>query len=209
MSAAATIDAYCTVGVDREYDLTESNLVSAMDAAGVDRAVIAPPDRYLAVHNRDGNEAIRKAADSYPARLVPSCSANPWYGDRAVSELERAIGEGARMVVFHPFVQGFSANDELLFPALEVAAREQVPVYVHTGPPGNASPWQIVDLAERFPRSTSSWATPAQPTSGMTSYARRVRRGTSHRLVAGATLNFAAHVNRLGKERGLMDRGPR
>jgi uncharacterized protein len=27
-----------------------------------------------------------------------------------------------------------------------------VPVYVHTGMPGNSTPWQIVDLAERFPK---------------------------------------------------------
>ncbi len=25
------------------------------------------------------------------------------------------------------------------------------PVYFHTGLPGNSTPWQIVDLAERFP----------------------------------------------------------
>lgn len=41
-----TIDGYCTLGVDREYDLTESALLYGMDRAGVDRAVIAPVKSY-------------------------------------------------------------------------------------------------------------------------------------------------------------------
>ena len=44
-----------------------------------------------------------------------------------------------------------SANDELVWPVLDVAAQERIPVYVHTGPPGNSTPWQVVDLAERYP----------------------------------------------------------
>lgn len=55
------------------------------------------------------------------------------------------------MLVLHPFVQGFSANDELAFPLLDLAASQQVPVYVHTGLPGNSTPWQIVDIAQLFP----------------------------------------------------------
>ena len=30
-------------------------------------------------------------------------------------------------------------------------AEEKAPVYIHTGPPGNATPWQVVDLADRYP----------------------------------------------------------
>ena len=55
------------------------------------------------------------------------------------------------MVVFHPAVQGFQANDELVFPLLEALQEYNAPVYVHTGPPGMATPWQLADLAEAFP----------------------------------------------------------
>jgi predicted TIM-barrel fold metal-dependent hydrolase len=145
------IDCYCVLGVDREYDLTADVLLKSMDEAGVERAVIAPVDRCLAVDNRTGNEFICQQARLHPDRFIASCSASPWYGEAAVHELQRAIGEGARMVVLHPFVQGCLANDELVFPLLETAQQEKVPVYLHTGPPGNASPWQMVDLAERYP----------------------------------------------------------
>lgn len=29
---------------------------------------------------------------------------------------------------------------------------QQIPVYIHTGSPGNSTPWQITDLAERYPQ---------------------------------------------------------
>lgn len=146
-----TIDGYCTLGVDREYDLTEGALLEDMDQADVEWAVIAAVDRFLAVDNRQGNDFLLRAAAAHPDRFIPSCSVNPWYGEGGLAELRRALGLGARMVVLHPAVQGYQANDELVWPVLEVAAGEKVPVYVHTGNPGSASPWQVVDLAERYP----------------------------------------------------------
>ena len=145
-----TVDGYCALGVDREFDLTEDGLLDAMDRAEVDRAVIVPVDRCLAVRNREGNLEIQEAASRHPERFIPACSANPWFGEEAVDEFRRAIASGARMLVLHPLVQGYQANDELVWPLLEAAGIERVPVYVHTGPPGNASPWQVIDLAERF-----------------------------------------------------------
>lgn len=144
------IDAYCVLGSDREYDLSASDLLRAMDDAAVDRAVIASVDRFLAVYNRAGNDALLAAAAAHADRLIPSCSANPWLGREAAAELQRALDAGARVLVLHPAVQGFTADDELAWPLLEVAAAARVPVYVHTGPPGHATPWQMVELAERF-----------------------------------------------------------
>ena len=143
------VDAYCTLGVDREYDLDADALLRAMDQARVDRAVIAPVDRCLAVHNREGNDLMLRSAASHLERFIPACTVNPWYGKAAVAELSRCAGEGARVLVLHPFVQGYTANDELTWPVLAALAGSPMPVYVHTGPPGNATPWQIVDLAER------------------------------------------------------------
>ncbi len=150
-SRAEMIDAYCVLGVDREYDLTAGTLVEAMDEAEVDRAIVAPVDRSLAVMNREGNDLMLSAAREHPRRLIPACSVNPWYGAAAESELRRAIGEGARMLVLHPWVQGYLASDELTFPVLEIAGLERVPVYMHTGQPGSSTPWQAADLATRFP----------------------------------------------------------
>ena len=199
------IDGYCTLGVDREYNMTENSLLEAMDQAGVDRAVIAPPDRFFAIYNREGNEQMLKAAKDQGGRFIPTCCANPWYGPPATQEIERALGEGARMVLFHPAVQGFSANDEIIFPLLDCISENAAPVYVHTGPPGNATPWQIVDLAERYPAINF-----VMGHCGATDFWNDVIvSAEAHANIylessLARPFHFARYMKALGKERGIM-----
>jgi predicted TIM-barrel fold metal-dependent hydrolase len=199
------IDGYCTLGVDREYDLDAAGLLAALDRAGVERAVIAPVDRLLAVHNRQGNDLVLTAAAAHPDRLIPACAANPWYGDEGVAELRRAAHAGARLLVLHPAVQGFQANDELVWPLLEAAAAERLPVYVHTGPPGAATPWQVVDLAERFPQAdliighsgaTDFWND--APAAGS------ARDNVYLEASLARPLTFASHLEVAGYHKGIM-----
>src|SRR5258706_16206152 len=129
------IDGYCVLGTDREYDLSAEALLRAMDQAQVELAVIAPVDRYLAVNNWVGNAFIQQSAAAQPDRFIPACSVNPWYGDAELEEFQRALGAGARILVLHPFLQGYIANDELIWPLLEAAKAAKVTVYIHTGPP--------------------------------------------------------------------------
>ena len=199
------IDAYCVLGVEREYDLTAEKLLAALDTAKVDCAVIAPVDRCLAVNNREGNDFILETAQKHRRRFIPACSVNPWYGKVARQELKRAIGAGARVLVLHPFVQGFSANDELVHPLLEIASAEKTPVYIHTGPPGNATPWQLVDLSEQFPEidfimghcgATDFWndvvpAAQAAPNIYLEASLAR-------------PFGFASYLAQIGKNRGIM-----
>src|SRR5581483_11821280 len=84
-----TIDGFCILGADREFDLTAEALLRDMDRSGVQQAVIAPVDRCLAVHNREGNACLLQTAAAHPSRLIPACSVNPWYGEAAKEELKR------------------------------------------------------------------------------------------------------------------------
>jgi uncharacterized protein len=145
------IDTICVIGKDREYDLDELTLLKEMDACQVDQAIITPVDRFYAVLNEEGNNQINEISQQYPDRFLPACTANPWLGKAAIVEIDRCLSENARLVIFHPFYQGFLANDEIIWPLLEQIQPYNVPVYFHTGMPGNSTPWQIVDLAERFP----------------------------------------------------------
>ncbi len=200
-----TIDGYCTLGEDREYDLDEAGLLAAMDRAGVERAVIAPVERLLAVRNREGNDQMLRAAAAHPDRFIPACTVNPWYGDDGLTELRRAVAAGARLLVLHPAVQGFLANDELVWPLVEAAAAAQVPVYVHTGPPGAASPWQAVDLAERFPEADvivgHSGATDFWNDAGP---AARGRPNVYLEASLARPFVFVAHLEIAGYDRGIM-----
>jgi uncharacterized protein len=200
-----TIDGYCTIGVDREFNMTEAALLKAMDTAKVDWAVIGPTDRQFAIANREINENIRRISNRHRKRLIPSCSVNPWLGKAAVAELKRAIGEGARVFLLHPLIQGFLANDELTFPLLEVLQNRNLPVYIHTGPPGNSTPFQVVDLAERYPAvdfiighcgATDFWNDAVA--AGM----------SAENIYMEASLSrpfhFANHMKVLGKRKGIM-----
>jgi predicted TIM-barrel fold metal-dependent hydrolase len=148
---ALTIDACVTIGNERETILAAPDLLRQMGRAGVDRAVIQPQDREIIVDNQAGNDRMLRLAKAHPGQLIAACTANPWYGDRAVETVRRAIGEGARMLVFAPSLQGFILGDEVLFPLLDSVAQARVPVYVHTGPHLHAAPWQLMSVAERYP----------------------------------------------------------
>jgi predicted TIM-barrel fold metal-dependent hydrolase len=145
------IDGYCTVGPDREYDLSVEDLLRALDHAGVDRAVIGGVPRCMAVANREGNEFIRAAAAAHAGRLIPTCTATPWLGAAGVREVERAVGAGARMLVLDPTVQGFSLADNAAGALFEAAGALDTPVYIHTGGYQYGTPCQLGMAADRFP----------------------------------------------------------
>jgi uncharacterized protein len=199
------IDAYCTIGVDREYDLTPEQLLRDMDTAMVDMAVITPVDRYLAVNNQEGNDYILSVAAEYKSKFIPACTASPWLGQQAVEEIKRALSKGARMIVLHPFLQGFQANDELVFPLLECAVELKVPVYIHSGMPGNSTPWQIVDVADKFPEAdiimghcgaTDFWY-------DLVNAVKAVKNICIEASLARPFM-FANYLGSVGKEKGLM-----
>lgn len=146
-----TIDACVTLGHERETILSAADLLRQMDEAGVEKALVQPQDRALVVNFQEGNSAMLRAASEYPDRLIATCTANPWYGPRAVAGVRAAIEQGARMVVFAPALQGFVLGDEILFPVLDAVAAMRIPVYIHTGPHSHSAPWQLVNVAERYP----------------------------------------------------------
>lgn len=146
------IDGHCHVGVGHEYQQSVQELLETMDALEVARAVICPVDRCIAVDNREGNDFVLHAAQAHSRRLYAFATANPWYGTRAVDELRRAVGEGARGIKLHPALQGFLLCDELVYPLVELAEQLNVPMFFHTGTPAFALPTQLVELAQRYPR---------------------------------------------------------
>ena len=148
------IDGYCTLGVDREYTLTEDALLRSMDDVGVARAVIGPVPRCMAVRNREGNELLLRAAEEHPDRFIPTCAASPWLGDESVEEFRRCLAAGARVLVFDPATQGFGFGDDLVHPLLEAAEEAGAPVYCHTGAYQFGAPAQLALAARRYPRVT-------------------------------------------------------
>jgi predicted TIM-barrel fold metal-dependent hydrolase len=146
------VDARCTIGDGRHATLSADDLVDRLDELGVEAAVIGPPDRCIAVYNREGNELVRTACVRHPGRLIGFASVNPWYGDGAVEELRRAAAAGLAGLILHPPRQGFILVDDVANAVLEVAGELGLPVYVGTGTPAYSLPLQLTEVARRFPQ---------------------------------------------------------
>ncbi len=144
------VDAYCTPGTERETRLSPDELLRVMDEAGIDRAVIAPEDREIAVDNMAGNARMLDLSGRSDGRFVPACTANPWRGPSGCEMVRQAVTDGARMLVLSPMLQGFIPTDEVTDPLLKLAGELRLPVYIHTGPHSTGAPSQVVLLAERF-----------------------------------------------------------
>lgn len=145
------LDGHVTIGESRDASLSVEQLLATMDLLGIDRALVAPAERFVPVRNRDGNELTTEAARRSGDRLLAYAVATPWLGDEALEELRRAREAGAHALKFDPALQGFDLLDGQVEPLVAFAIDSGWPVYVRTGTPPHALPLQVAWLASRFP----------------------------------------------------------
>lgn len=145
------IDAQIHIGdglFGRSYSAADA--LAAMDAAGIERAVISPlkPRGY---HFRPANDGLAQAVEASHGRLRGFGRIDPWQAD-AAAEAQRCLGELHCAGIFlHPWEELFVANDPIVGPILQVAADYGRPVMIAGGYPIVSHPSQIADLAGRFP----------------------------------------------------------
>jgi uncharacterized protein len=151
ISGALTLDAHVRLGQSREAGLTAEHLLSMMEGLGVDAALVAPAERFIAVDNDEGNVMTAAAAAASGGRLLPYAVANPWRGAAALESLRRARDTGAVALAVDAALQGFDLLDGLVDPLLHLAAEFGWPVYVRTGTPPTALPMPLALLARRYP----------------------------------------------------------
>ncbi len=143
---------------------TLDDVISDMDAAGVDISVIVAMDVTSALGVvMVTNKSIAKMVKQFPERLVGFASVDPNMGETAVKELERAVCDmGLRGLKLVPPVQQFAPDDEAYNPLWEKAIELNIPVWTHTGhqvsTPGSTArfghPALIDELATRYPELT-------------------------------------------------------
>lgn len=145
------IDAHAHIGHGQYKSLSVESLLEQMDRNEIDRAVVCPVEEQIVLHNREGNDLLLSAVRRFPDRLVGFATVNPWYGQGAVEELRRALGEGLKGLKLHPVIQGFSLNDPIAYPVVEAAAQAGAPVYAHSGTAHFGEPFKLAELARRYP----------------------------------------------------------
>lgn len=147
MSDLSIIDAHVALGDEHHFGLDAADLIRRMDAHGIAVAIARPTGSELAVHNRRGNDRVISAGP----RVRGLATANPWYGDEAVAELERCRDRGAVGLYLHPTRQGFLPTDPVAEPLIAFARRVRWPVVVHTGTYIHSDVLAVAELARRFP----------------------------------------------------------
>ncbi len=124
------------------------------------------------------NDTVAEIVRRYPGQFVGFASVDPYKGDRAIVEIERAVRElGLSGAKFHPGVQAFYPNDKRFYPLFEKIAELGIPALFHTGTnglgagmPGGGSikldytrPIYLDSLAADFPELTIIGAHPSWP----------------------------------------------
>ena len=119
-------------------------LVEALDAAGIDRAVVCPV--RARGHGYDvENDRVAALVAAHPERLVGFARVDPLAPGTA-AELERAYGLGLRGLFLHPWEDAFSVGEA----AVDALIGER-PVIVATGYPWVSEGLQVGELARRHP----------------------------------------------------------
>jgi predicted TIM-barrel fold metal-dependent hydrolase len=125
-----------------------------------------------------GNDYVAEVQRRFPDVLIGWASVDPWQGQKAIQELERAVTVlGLRGLKLHPITQAFYPDDQRFYPLWAKAAELGIPVIFHTGhtgvgagAPGGtglklkyARPIHLDDVAADFPTLTIIGAHPSWP----------------------------------------------
>ena len=104
-------------------------------------AVIFPvDDETISGERCSSNDWVASVVEKYPERFMGFASVDPWKGQVAVKEIERAVKElGLRGLKLHPQQQAFSANDPKFYPLWDKCRELGIPVLFHTGHSGRGS----------------------------------------------------------------------
>ena len=134
--------------------------LEAMEADGIEQAVIMPGHGYLRPHGiadarriNNGISAYRQAdPDRFPVALAV---AEPLFGSESLAELDRVSDElGLAGVTFHARFQGVPADHRLIVRLIERMAELGLVAFVHAGDSSEEEVWRILNVARRVPEVT-------------------------------------------------------
>ncbi len=109
---------------------TGDQLIEAMDAAGVDMAVLQA--EWASGDFNALNEGALALARRHPKRLVPYITVNPAEYVDMVEVVKKGVDQGAKGVNLQPFSYRLHAHDKRFYPLYSKCQELGLPVTVHT-----------------------------------------------------------------------------
>ena len=139
--------------IERLQDL-DARRIGDMDAAGIDKAVIAltaPGTHVFAADEAkrlasDSNDQLAAACRRHPTRFIGMTAIAPQDPKWSAREIERGQGLGFKAVILNGHVHGEYTDHEKFWPIFEAAEALGTPVYLH---PQGPSKGLIGPLLER------------------------------------------------------------
>ncbi len=147
----------------REIEMSETDLVAALDAAGIGRTLVTGFDERASCGKTFvPNELVAPLVERHPDRFIPFAGADVMQGVPAVRELTRWIRDrGFRGLSLRPFMIGLPADDRHYYPFYAKCAELGVPLSIHTSANWSAQvvndlghPRHIDQVAKDFPELT-------------------------------------------------------
>ncbi len=149
------IDAHAYVG-DSLFDRSQSpeQLLRLMDLCGVDQAILIPnrPKTYALW---PANQMVAKAIKQHPDRFFGIARVDPWQRKAALDDLMRAHQVlDLQGLLLHPWEEQFQISNAIVYPLLEYAVSQNLPVMIEAGYSLVSHPLDIAELANRYPQAT-------------------------------------------------------
>jgi predicted TIM-barrel fold metal-dependent hydrolase len=139
-------------------EFSGADLLQRMDQCGIQKAVaihfvslLHTPDDFV-----QANRYVAEQVDHFPHRLVGAIVVNPLFGELALEQIEQYHKLNFRAVKLHPIFHGhYHVNGGVVDEVATLAGQLGLPIVIHSdfGSPV-CSPYEIVALARRFPRTT-------------------------------------------------------
>ncbi|MGX8700510.1 amidohydrolase family protein [Caproiciproducens sp.] len=139
-------DAHNHIGQKKGMSFPVEELISRMDKAGVDKAVV------FSFPEQIDNAYVAESVRRYPDRLVGFATVNPWSLDTE-TELKRAVEDyGMVGLKLHPVRHGYAAdNHTVLDPVLALCEEYKLPVLAYGGADTLSAPNMYEEMALTFP----------------------------------------------------------
>jgi len=143
VNAMKIIDAHMHLGEFAVFgeSISHKQLVELMNQYDIEKAVVSALPNSLTI------EAVEK----YPERITGLVRVNPHEAE-ASEIVEKALTEwGLKGVKLNPLFNNFLPDSKVVNPVMDVAAKHNVPVLIHSGHPPWSLPWSFERLADRYP----------------------------------------------------------
>jgi predicted TIM-barrel fold metal-dependent hydrolase len=117
--------------------VTAEEILDNMDECGIEKSVILNLGWQSHEMCVETNDYILESAAKYPERLIPFCAVQPLAADKAIMEIERCAGSGAKGIgEMRPDVQGFDLrNIALMKPVIAEVVANDLIFLIHSSEP--------------------------------------------------------------------------